>query len=80
MNAQDYIDTLNKYIKKYPDALPFSSIDLQTLERDCASLDLCIDFIIDLFSKIGVSENMAPTIDGILLDGCLEFLSEMRRS
>ena len=74
----DHIEILNSYIKKYPESLPFDAVTLDELKSDTEKLNLCIDYIISLFSKIGLSEDFAPTMDGIMLDSCLEYLTELR--
>lgn len=78
MTANEHIDNLNKYIKKHPSALPFEVADLELFKKDRHALDAAIDYVIALFSKIGLGENFAPTMDGILLDACLEFLTDLR--
>ena len=80
MTASEHIDNLNRYIKEYPSPLPFEDADLELFLNDRASLDAAIDYVIALFSKIGLGENFAPTMDGILLDACLEFLTELREN
>lgn len=78
MTAIEHIENLNRYIKEYPSALPFEVADLELFKNDRTSLDAAIDYVIALFSKIGLGENFAPTMDGILLDACLEFLTDIR--
>ena len=78
MTANEHINNLNRYIKEYPASLPFEVADLELFRNDRASLDAAIDYIIALFSRIGLGENFAPTMDGILLDACLEFLTDLR--
>lgn len=78
MKAQQHIENLNKYIKEYPAALPFETATLELFKRDREALDAAIDYVIALFSRIGLGENFAPTMDGILLDACLEFLTDIR--
>ncbi len=79
MKAQNHIETLNEYIGKFPNELPFGSVTLEELEGDNDKLNKCIDFVIGLFARIGLSENMAPTFDGIRLDACLEFLGDIKK-
>ena len=79
MKEQDVIALLNGYIKKYPNDLPFACVD-EALLLNIDKVTLCIDFIIDLFCKIGVNAQLAPSTDGILLDSCLEFLTERREN
>ena len=78
MTAEQHIENLNKYIKEYPSSLPFEVATLELFKNDPKALDAAIDYIIALFSKIGLGENFAPTMDGILLDACLEFLTDIR--
>ena len=78
MTAEQHIENLNRYIKEYPSSLPFDVATLEFLQSDRVALDSTIDYIIALFSRIGLGENFAPTMDGILLDACLEFLTELR--
>ena len=78
MRPEQHIDNLNKYIKEYPSALPFEDAKLELFKSDPRALDAAIDYIIALFSKIGLGENFAPTMDGIILDACLEFLTDLR--
>jgi hypothetical protein len=78
MTAREHFDNLNAYIKKYPAPLPFDVADPELFKRDAQSLVAAIDYVIALFSKIGLGENFAPTMDGIILDACLEFLAEMK--
>ena len=77
MTAEQHIENLNRYIKEYPSPLPFEVASLELFKSDRAALDAAIDYIIALFSRIGLGENFAPTMDGILLDACLEFLTDM---
>ena len=79
MKAQNHIETLNEYIERFPDEINFVSVTLDELEKDEDKLNKCIDFVIGLFAKIGLSENMAPTLDGIRLDACLEFLGDIKK-
>lgn len=78
MTASEHINNLNRYIKEYPSALPFEVADIELFKKDPRALDAAIDYIIALFSGIGLGENFAPTMDGILLDACLEFLTDLR--
>ena len=78
MTPQEHIDNLNAYIKKYPSPLPFDVATLELFEKDSTALCAAIDYVIALFSKIGLSENFMPTMDGITLDACLEFLAELK--
>lgn len=78
MRAEEHIENLNRYIKEYPASLSFDKVDLTTLQNDPQVLGEAISFIINLFCKIGVNADLAPTMDGILLDSCLEFLTELR--
>ena len=79
MKFQNHIETLNEYFGKYPNSAPFNSVTLEELESNGEKLNKCIDFVIGLFAMIGLSENMAPTIDGIRLDACLEFLGDIKK-
>lgn len=79
MKAQNHIDALNEYIGRFPNRLPFVAITLEEIENDEDKLNKCIDFVISLFTEIGLSESMAPTIDGIRLDACLEFLGDIKK-
>lgn len=78
MTPTEHIDNLNTYIKKYPSPLPFDVASLELFESDPAALCAAIDYVISLFSKIGLCENFMPTMDGIILDACLEFLAEVK--
>ena len=53
-------------------------VDADTLTTDKKILDEVTDAVISLICKIGVDENFAPNIHGIVLDGCLESLNEIR--
>jgi hypothetical protein len=78
MTQQERIESINNYIKNYPSDLPFQSVDYDTLCNDPNALNLTIDFIIGLFMKIGLSDGLSPSMDGIILDSCLEFLTELK--
>lgn len=78
MTEREHFDNLNGYIKKYPAPLPFDVATPGLFIRDPEALVAAIDYVIALFSKIGLGENFAPTMDGIILDSCLEFLAEMK--
>ena len=78
MTEKEHFDNLNGYIKKYPASLPFDVADPELFRRDPEALVAAIDYVITLFSRIGLGENFAPTMDGIILDACLEFLAEMK--
>lgn len=78
MTSDKHIENLNGYIEKYPSPLPFTQASLDLFKRDPLALDAAMDYLIALFSKIGLGEGFAPTVDGIILDSCLEFLAELK--
>ena len=50
----------------------------EKLASDKEALDRVTDAVIALICKIGVDENFAPNIHGIILDGYLEKLNGIR--
>ena len=54
------------------------SITAEVLTSDKTTLDEITDAVISLICKIGVDENFAPNIHGVILDGCLEALNQIR--
>ena len=68
-------ETLNKYLSENG-AGNCVSPDILTSNKKI--LDETTDAVIALICKIGVDENFAPNMHGIVLDGCLESLNEIR--
>lgn len=69
------VDTVNKYFSEYEVGF---SINAEKLMSSSRELDRATDAVIALICKIGVDENFAPNIHGVILDGCLETLNEIR--
>lgn len=69
------VETINKYFSEY--GVGFS-VNAEELTSDSRELDRATDAVIGLICKIGVAENLAPNIHGVILDGCLEVLNEIR--
>lgn len=68
-------ETVNKYLSENGE---WRGITSDELLNNREKLDDVTDAIISLICKIGVDENFAPNIHGIVLDGCLEALNEIR--
>ena len=72
---EDVLETLGGYFAE-------NGIDISlTAERitsDKVALDESTDAVISLICRIGVDENFAPNIHGVILDGCLEKLNQIR--
>ena len=77
MTLEQCVLTLNEYLSKYPEGAPCRSISADDMECNKELRLALIDFIIALFGKIGLSESLAPSPDGIILDSCLELLAEL---
>ena len=71
----ELVETLNKYLSE--NGLE-GNIIVDKLISDKDLLDRVTETVIALICKIGVDENLAPNIHGIILDGCLEALNEIR--
>ena len=69
--------TLNDYLSKYPESAPCRSISVDDIKCNKELRLALTDYIIALFGKIGLSESLAPSMDGIILDSCLELLAEL---
>ena len=69
--------TLNEYLSKYPEGAPCRSLSVDDIKCNKELRLALIDYIIALFGKIGLSESLAPSMDGIILDSCLELLAEL---
>lgn len=78
LNFCDWIETVNKYIIEYGVDYSVEVIDLDSIKKDIALLDKVTDFVIALICKIGVDDNFQPNIHGIILDGCLEEMNQLR--
>lgn len=68
-------DELNRYLSENGWN---EEITAERLVSDREFLDRVTDAVIALICKIGVDENFAPNIHGIILDGCLEKLNKIR--
>ena len=67
------VETLTNYLSDERE-----NITAEALTSNRQVLDKITDAVIGLICKIGVDENFAPNIHGVILDGCLETLNEIR--
>ena len=74
------LDTLKIYFDKYVDDLRIDNISLEYIISDVSIIDQITDKLIELICRIGVDDNLQPTYDGIVLDGCLETLNSIRQT
>jgi len=72
-------DTLKKYMSEYCGCELAAIADAELLIADKENLDVMTDAVISLICRIGVDENFQPNIHGVVLDGCLETLNELRQ-
>lgn len=68
-------ETLNKYLTE---SGWDKKMTCSELISDKILFDKVTEAVIGLICKIGIDENLIPNIDGIILDGCLETLNELR--
>ena len=73
------VELLKKYVSENCEAGLSELADAEVLSEDLTALDRMTDAVIALICKIGVDENFQPNIHGVLLDGCLETLNELRQ-
>ena len=69
------VETVNKYFAENGQKHNASDSLITT---DKSFLDEVTEKVISLICAIGIDENFAPNIHGVILDGCLEVLNQIR--
>ena len=72
-------ELLKKYMTEHCGEDLANLADAEILSGDMTALDSMTDAVISLICRIGVDESFQPNIHGVLLDGCLETLNELRQ-
>lgn len=74
------LDTIKVYFNKYVNDFELDNIKYENVISDISIINKITDTLVSLICEIGVDENLQPTVDGIILDGCLEALNNLRQS
>ena len=79
IKIKELLDVLNDYAGELKMISGIQLPSCSLLESDIEALNSLTDSVIALICKIGIDQSLAPNSHGIILDGCLEKLNEIRQ-